>query len=126
MINKLVIKLELRISLLLSKVKKKFLMHSVKFVVSLLHLWVQVISKHPHYTMITFFKVCENGHFQHKVIMCQTHPRLMSTQTSTAVRADISLFSLSEESDNPLFPVLLVITFQISRRQIKKRWQAIF
>lgn len=39
---------------------------------------------------------------------------------SVTVRMDISLFSLSEEFDNPLFFVPLTITLQTIRKHIKE------
>lgn len=65
-----------------------------------------------------FPKFGDNGHLQNKVIMYQTQPRLMRAQMSKTVRVDISLFSLSEESDNPLFLVPLATVLQTIRRQI--------
>lgn len=55
-------------------------MHSIKPVTSFLHLRLQVINEYLHYTMPIFVKIHDSGHFQHQVIMCQTHSRLARTQ----------------------------------------------
>ena len=82
------------------------------------YLCMQVINKHPHHSMTTFFTICDSDHLQHKVNMCQTQPRLMRAQMSETVCRNISLFSFSEEFDNPLFLVPLAITLQTIRKHI--------
>lgn len=117
MISKLVIKFELKISFLLSKVKRKSKIHSVKPVVFFIYRCKLLMNNSLYYDH--FFKIRNSGHLQHKVMMCQTQPKLMSAQTSKTVGVHRGFFSLSEESNNPLFLVPLPTTVQTIRRQNK-------